>query len=314
MNRLAAGAVALLILLSLTGCGPLFVKHDVSEKPLREQLSHVATVVEVTSSVDDMFGATVWVSVKKLVESDLQAIVAHVDKLLAGRDVTFKIAFHQDNLLTIVYPNQYSADGLSREVTYWLALSKANGAPLGILLQKGGDGPYRNIWDPDESDAVNWGALRAVRDPLPPDRSWYLDGFVAEGAMPTPEVVAFRDRLATITLGHDESLGVDVFAPGYVQVRYKSPEAGLADPTASASWPRVQEIMTQLAALGLPQSNFVFITDDTKKGASLHLGKCSNAEAEDPLWASAALVAALTHSGITFPVGVHVGFCTDVDK
>jgi hypothetical protein len=313
MYRAAAGGVALLVLLSLTGCGQLFVHHDASEKPLREQLSHVATVTDVTSSVDDLFGATVWVTVNKLVESDLQEIVADADKLLAGSDVTFKIVYPSDNLLAIVFPNQYSAQGLVDEVHYWLALSKANGAPLGILLQKGADGPYRNIWDPDETDAVNWEALRAVPDPLPPDRTWFLDGFVVADAMPTPEVVAFRDRLAAIQLGEHEKLTVDYVAPGHVQVRYKSPEAGLPDPTASASWPRVQEIMTQLAALGVPQSNFVFITDDTKKGASLHLGKCSRVDAEEPHWASAELVAALNSSGITFPVGMSIGFCGDVE-
>lgn len=311
MNRVAAAGAALLMLLSITGCGSLFVRHDVSEKPLRAQLSDVATVVEVTSSVDNMFGATVWVSVNKLVESDLQAIVAHADKLLAGRDVTFKIAFDKLNLVTIVYPNQFSAEGLSREVQYWLALSSANGGPLGILLQAGADGPYRNIWDPDESDVVNWRALRAVPDPLPPDRSWYLDGFVALGAMPTPEVVAFRDRLAAITLGDAEKVTVDYSAPGFVEVRYQSPEAGLSDPTASASWPRVQEIVTHLAALSLPQSNFVFITGGSKNVVDLHLGECSKLEAEEPHWASAELVAALTNSGIKFPVGVSSGYCID---
>ena len=130
--------------------------------------------------------------------------------------------------------------------------------------------------------------------------------------MPTAEVIAFRDRLATIPLGNDESVKVDYFGPGFVDVRYQSPEAGLSDPTASTSWPRVQEIVTQLAALGLPQSNFTFNTDGFKKGASVHLGGCSKLKAEEPHWASAELVAALTHSGITFPVGVHVGFCGDV--
>lgn len=70
--------------------------------------------------------------------------------------------------------------------------------------------------------------------------------------MPAAEVVAFRDRLAAITLGEDESAAVSEVAPGYVEVRNESPEAGLADPTDVASWPRVQEIVSQLAALGLP--------------------------------------------------------------
>jgi hypothetical protein len=37
-------------------------------------------------------------------------------------------------------------------------------------------------------------------------------------------------------------------------------------------------------------------------------------EDEDPHRVSAELVAALTHSGITFPLGVSVGFCDDADN
>lgn len=314
MKRLAAGGLALLVLLSLTGCGLLFVRHDVSEKPLRKLLSNVATVVDVTSQDDDTFGRTVWVTVNKLVESDLQTVVADANKLLAGHHATFKITFRKDNLLTIVYPNQFSADELSREVTYWLAMSSAEGAPLGIILQKGVDGPYRNIWNPaGDGAAVKWQALRAVPDPGPPDRTWYFDGFVAEKAMPTPEVVAFKDRLTAIPLGHGESVGVDYFLPGYVEVRYISPDAGLADPTTSASWPRVQEIVTQLAALDLPQSNFVFVSDKFSKNlSSLHLGACSKVESEGQAWPQ--LAAALTSSGINFPRGVSSGFCDDADQ
>jgi hypothetical protein len=316
MKRLAAGVVALLVLLSLAGCEGLFVRHDVSEKPLRKQLSNVSTVVDVTSSVDNVFGRTVWVTVNKLVESDLQTVVADADKLLARGHVTFKIAFGKNNLLTIVYPNQFSADELSREVTYWLALSSAEGHPLGIILQAGKQGPYRNIWNPDGDGAVvKWQALRGVPDPGPSDRTWYFDGFVAEVGMPTPDVVAFKDKLVAIPLGKDESVTVDYFvAPSYVEVRYKSPDAGLADPTTSASRPRVEEVLTQLAALDLTQSNFVFITDDNKKGASLHLGGCTKVEPEEPHWASAQLAAALTSSGIKFPRGMSSGFCDDSDE
>lgn len=314
MKRLAAGAVALLVLLSLTGCGSFFVRHDVSEKPLQEQLSHVATVVDVTSSVDDMFGHTVWVNVNKLVESDLQTVVRDADKLLAGRDVTFKITLRNYTLLTIVFPNQFSADELSHEVTYWLAMSSAEGAPLGMILEAGKQGRFRNIWNPaGDGAAVKWQALRAVPDPGPPDRDWFLDGFVAMTAMPTPEVVAFKDRLAAIPLGHGESVVVEYFVPGFVGVRYISPDAGLADPTASASWPRVQEIVTQLAALDLPQSNFVFVTDKfSRKLSSVHLGACSKVQSEGQAWPQ--LAAALTSSGINFPRGVSSGYCDDFEQ
>jgi hypothetical protein len=312
MKRTGAGIAALLVLLALTGCGRWFVQPDVSEEPLRERLSDIATVTEVSSSVDGVFGATVWVVVDELVDSDIQAIVAEADELLAGRDATFKIAYGQDNLLLIAYPNGFSAEAMSGEVDYWLALSRANGAPLGMMLQELRHGPDRNIWDPDKSDAVDWEALRAVPDPSSAELSWYLDGFVAKVSMPTADVVAFRNRLATVPLGDDESVEVSYFIPGFVEVRYESPEAGLADPSASASWPRVKEIVSQLATLGLPQSNLVFYTDRFhENGASLHLGECSEVDDDEPLWKSAELVAALTDSGIEFPLGVSSGFCND---
>lgn len=52
MSRLVAGAAAVLLLLALTGCGRWFVRPDVSEEQLREQLSGIASVIEVTFSVD----------------------------------------------------------------------------------------------------------------------------------------------------------------------------------------------------------------------------------------------------------------------
>lgn len=82
------------------------------------------------------------------------------------RDVTFKITFEGNNLLLIEYPNGFSAEAISGEVDYWLAVSNANGAPLGMMLKELRYAPDRNIWDPDESDPVEWEALRAVPDPV----------------------------------------------------------------------------------------------------------------------------------------------------
>jgi hypothetical protein len=320
MKRVAVVGAMLLVLLSLTGCVAWFYQsyvaedassEDVAEGPLREQIGDLASVVEVASSVDDMFGRTVWVSVSELVESDLQAIVASADELLAGGDVTFNIAFEGHNLLVIVYPNEFSAEELASEVDYWLALSSANKAPLGILLQASASGRYRNIWDPDETDILDWDALRAVPDPSTADHSYYLDDIVAHISMPTPDVIAFRDRLVAVELGDDESVSLDYVTPVFVFVRYVSPEAGSSDPAAMASWPRVREIVSELAALGLPQSNFVFNVEGYASGADLYLGACADVDEEEPNWASAELVDALTSSGLEFPLGVSVGFCND---
>lgn len=312
MKRLAALSVAVLVLLALTGCSLLFRKHDVSEKLLRETLSDIGTVDDVTSSVDNTFGVTYWIAVTDLIESDIQAIVERAGKVFAGRDVTFKITFDDEPLLLIEYPSVSSAEDMSNEIHYWLALSKANGAPLGMMLQDLPHGPDRNIWDPDESDDVDWDALRAVPDQSTAELSWYLDDFVAKETMPTPEVVALHDRLVAIPLGDEEKLIVGYFVPGYVEVRYQSPDAGLTDPTQAASWPGVQEAVSQLAALGLPQSNFVACTEWCKEGASLYLGECSAVDDEDePGWASPELVAALKRAGIEFPHGVESGYCND---
>ena len=319
MKRLAALSVAVLVLLALTGCSLLFRQHDVSEQPLRETLSDIATVDDVTSSVDNMFGVTYWIAVTDLVESDIQAIVERAGPVFAERDVMLKVTFEDEPLLLVVYPSDFSAEDLSNEIHYWIALLEANGALLTMTL---GHGPYRDINDPDEIDRVDsderddvdWDALRAVPDGSTAYLTWYLDDFVAIETMPTPEVIAFRDRLATIDLGDDESVTADYFAPGFVEVRYESPDAGLSDPTTAASWPRVQEIVSQLTALGLRQSNFVFFTDGYTKGAELHLGECAELAVEEPHWASAELVAALTGSGIEFPVGVSSGFCEDAYK
>jgi hypothetical protein len=317
MKRFAALSVAVLVLLALAGCSLLFRQHDVSEQPLRETLSDIATVDDVTSSVDRMFGVTYWITVTDLVESDIQAIVERAGKVFAGRDVALTINFDDQGLLAVVYPSDFPDEDLSDEIHYWLALSEANGAPLGMTL---GHGPYRDIWDPDEidgsdsdgSDDVDWDALRAVPDGSTAYLTWYLDDFVAVETMPTPEVVALRDRLAAIPLGDEEKLVVDYFAPGYVEVRFQSPDAGLADPTTAASWAGVLEAVSQLAALDLPQSNFVACNEGCKRGASLYLGECSEVDDEDePGWASPELVAALKRSGIEFPRGVESGYCND---
>jgi hypothetical protein len=281
---------------------------------LHERPSDLASVVDVVYTDDEMFGETVWVVVNELVESDLHAITARAHRFLAGREVDIKIRFEERNLLTIAYPNDFSAEELAHEVDYWLALSNANSAPLGILLQHGWEGRYRNIWDPDETDVVDWDALRAVPDSSTAERSYYLDEMVVLTSMPTPDVLAFREGLAAIELGDDETVSVDYSAPGYVFVRYFSPEAGRSDPTALGSWPRVREIVSEIAALGLPQSNFVFSTDDFATGASLHLGDCAQLSDENANWRSAELAAALASSGAGLPVGVSSGFCDDAHE
>lgn len=315
MKRAAAAGAVLLVLLSLTGCFRWWHEHDVSEGPLRERIGELESVVEVASWVDHMFGQTtsfVTVTVSDLIESDLQTIVANVDELLAGRDVTFDIRFDDVGVLSIGYPHDFSAEELANEVRYWLALSEANGAPLGMNLHNSFHGPYRNIWDPDKTDVVDWDALRAVPDPSTANRTYYLDGIVSEGSMPTPDVLALRDRLSAIELGDEESLELEYFAPGYIEVRFRAPGAGRTDPTALPSWAQVGEAVSQVAALRLPQSNFVLQgTGNWAPTASLYLGECVVIADESQDEASAELVTALSASGIEFPLGVGSGFCND---
>jgi hypothetical protein len=315
MNQVAVGGAALLVMLSLTGCSGWFGQDDVAEEPLRERIGDLASVVEVASAAESrVFDARVWVSVSELVESDLHAIVASADELLTGRDVTIKIALDEQVLLTIVFPHEFSAEELATEVDYWLALSNANQAPLGILLQTGGHGQSRNIWDPDKSDPVDWDALRAVPDPSTAYHDYFLDDMVLIAAIPPPDVLAFRDRLAAIELGDDESTVLEYAAPGYVMVRYYSPEAGRTDPTTSASWPQLQRVAEEVAALGLPQANIVVSTEDFDHGASVHLGDCDELGDGAENWASDELAAALASSGIEFPLGVSSGFCDDAHE
>jgi hypothetical protein len=317
MNRVAAAGAALVVL-SLTGCSLLFHQDDVAEDPLRERIGDLVSVVDIRSTVDGFTDRSYFsVSVNELVESDLHTIVASADELLAGRDVTFKVALDEQVLLTIVFPNDFSAEELASEVDYWIALSGANKAPLGILLQHSRTGRYRNIWDPDKTDLVDWEALRAVPDSSTADLSYHLDDIVSLTSMPTPDVIALRDRLVAIEVADDETVSLEYFAPGYIMVRYFSPEAGRSDPTAVANWPRVQEVVSEIAAMGLPQSNFVFSTDFSDgyaSGASVHLGDCAQIEGENPGWASAELATALTSSGIEFPLGMSSGFCDDAHE
>lgn len=308
MRRIAAAGVAVLVVLCLSGCGRWFVQHDVAEEPLREQIEDVASVVEIASSVDGTFGATVAVRVDELVAADIHTIVARADELLAGRDVKFQIALGDQGLLSLIYPLDFSADEIASEVDYWLALSSANEAPLGMLLQ---DGPYRNIWDPDKDDKLDWDALRAVPDTSTAELSWYLDDMVAKVTMPTPDVIALHDRVAAIQVGDDEELLLDYFAPGYALVRYISPDAGLTDPTASASWPRLQEAVSEIKEGGPPAVNLVFHTEGSANGGTLHFGECATLAEDHANWASAELFAALTSANPQIAAGVGAGFCDD---
>jgi hypothetical protein len=308
MKRVAAVGAALLVLLPLAGCSLLFHQDDVAEDPMRELVGDLPSVLEVGSTAEGTFNALLWVSVSELDAGDLHTLVASAEEVLAGREATFKIALEDQVLLTIVFPHEFSIDELTTEVDYWLA----NNAPLGILLQTSWHGNYRNIWDPDKADAVEWEVLRAVPDPSTAYHSYYLDDIVSHTAMPTPEVLALRDRLSAIELGDGESLELEYFSPGYIEVRYRAAGAGRTDPTALPGWGRIQEAVSQVAALRLPQANFVFQGPDMgDPTASLHLGACDVVADESKDEASAELVASLTNSGIEFPLGVASGFCNE---
>jgi hypothetical protein len=266
-------------------------------------------VVEVRSQAEGVFSAQVIVEVSSLVESDLKSIVAAANDLLAGRDASLVVVADHLSVLDLNYPLDHSFDQLAQEVDYWLALSSANGAPLGMLVQSG---PYRNIWDPDETDAIDWEALRAVPDPSLARRVWHLGGIWATNSMPTADVVALRETLGTVDPTEDESFWLEYDFPDYIEVRFRSVEAGLSDPTTAANWPQVQEAVSQIAALKLPQSNFVIWDEGYEHAAFLHLGDCADVSEDEPQFESAELVAALVSTSIDFPLGIGEGFCNDV--
>jgi hypothetical protein len=312
MKRVAAVGAALLVLLPLAGCSLLFHQDDVAEDPMRELVGDLPSVLEVGSTAEGTFNALLWVSVSELDAGDLHTLVASAEEVLAGREATFKIALEDQVLLTIVFPHEFSIDELTTEVDYWLALSAANNAPLGILLQTSWHGNYRNIWDPDKTDAVDWEVLRAVPDPSTTFHSFNLDGIWADDAMPPSDVIALRDRLAAIELGDEESLALENFSPGYIEVRYQAPGAGGTDPTALPGWNRVRDAVSEVAAFRSPQANVVFQdTVDWAQTASLYLGACDVIADESRDEVSAQLVASLMSSGIEFPLGVASGFCNE---
>ena len=306
--RRAAAVVVVLVMLSVSGCGELYNSDDVAEKPMRERIGGLSSVVAVRSQAEGLFSAKVVVDVSSLVESDLQSIVAAGNDLLAERDASLVIATEEHSVLSIDYPVDHSLEQLAQEVDYWLALSTANGAPLGMMVQRG---PYRNIFDPDETDALDWEALRAVPDPSAARRVWHLGGIWATNSMPPDDVVALRHTLGTVDPTEDESFWVEYEAPDYIEVRFRSVEAGLADPTTAANWPQVQEAVSHIAALTLLQSNFVIWDEGYEHAAFLHLGDCAEVLEDEPQHESAALVAALVSASIEFPLGIGEGFCND---